>query len=338
MYCRKCGAKLSDTAEICLYCSTLVNPPEKKPPEKKAVAGKGYRIFFVVARVFFIIMAALFALLSLLDVTLLVGAAICLIIGIVCKPERMVAITLKEKEMRQQREKTRRWPYDEPEDAWLTDKGEDIKKYAPAPDSQYGFANMPKFVVRGVRAETKRKNTITVSCADEAAARKYALEISGLIEPLEISPNEFRPACELSYGLTVPEGATRDDALAFENSVLARDAKHIPPAFMDYLVRNGIAISWLSGRDTAARAVLSRCDLREKSVFYAYAVNCHLRGELPGDIDDDPQIELYEKFADAVAYEPKVLESISHRPERDMWEPSTRTAAYAYTVKFLRHK
>lgn len=218
----------------------------------------------------------------------------------------------------------------------LKDKGEDIIRNAPAPDENFGFANMPIFVVSGKKKSTNRKNTRTIFAVDEAGARAYAIKHEGLMEPLEVSYAQFEPApSENEFNLPLPKGATRYDLFAFENSCIARDTTHIPPEFMEYAVNMGVGLSWLHGRNAAARYVFERIDDREKAMLYGYAVHCEMRGITPGNIDKSVDLPLYTKFADEACRDAKVWSSISKRPGDDIWSPSKSTNAYKYACSFF---
>lgn len=218
----------------------------------------------------------------------------------------------------------------------LKDKGEDIVRSAPTPDENFGFANMPAFVVSGKKKSTNRKNTRTIFAVDEAGARAYAIKYEGLMEPLEVSYAQFELApSENEFNLPLPKGATRYDLFAFENSCIARDTIHIPPEFMEYAVNMGVGLSWLHGRNAAARHVFERIDDRGKAMLYGYAVHCEMRGITPGNIDKSADLPLYTKFADEACRDAKVWSSISKRPGDDIWSPSKSTIAYKYACSFF---
>lgn len=258
---------------------------------------------------------------------------------ILCLILLIIAFLLLKLKKTQRQSSTPSWKYHQQEydkqEYILSDKGDDIIRHAPKPDADRGFANLTEFEIVGKKKATNRKNTRYIRCKDEDTARAYAIQIEGLMEPLSISVAPFRPAYELDYGLTVPDGASYWDCQMFEWSVVAKDTQHIPAGFMEYLTDMGIPMSWLSGRNRAADAAFERCDLREKLALYAYAVHCSIQGRIPGNIQKDPHKEQYDKFASSALLDKKVCESIEKRPGSDMWQPSTRTIAYQFAVKFL---
>lgn len=219
---------------------------------------------------------------------------------------------------------------------WEYDSGEDILRHAPRPDPIRGFSNFPVYSVVGKKKTTNRKNTLHLRVASIAAAKKYAIETAGLVEPLEITVEPLVPAEEKTYsGLKIPSGASWWDAEIFENCCLLSDSKHIPPSFMEYITALGIPMSWLGGRNYSANQVLNNVDLREKSALYGYAVHCALSGQVPGNLMRDPHKDLYFKFADAASREIKVCQSISKRPGSDIWAPSKKPIAYQFAANFF---
>lgn len=222
----------------------------------------------------------------------------------------------------------------------LSDKGEDILKHAPASDPVHGYANLPMYEVSGKRKTTGRKNTRHIRALNVEQVRDYALNTEGLMEPLQISlvttPDPYPWYSE--YGLTIPTGASREDAQIFENCVVAGDTKHIPPIFMSYLTARGIPMTWLAGRNAAAQELLEHCDARERSILYGYAVHCSLCGIIPEDVGCAMDSELYHAFADAAARDAAAYTSIVKRPGSDMWAPSKNTKAYQFAVSFFNRK
>ena len=170
--------------------------------------------------------------------------------------------------------------------------------------------------------------------------RDYALNIEGLMEPLQIdlvtTPDPYPWYSE--YGLTVPVGAFREDAQIFENCVVAGDTKHIPPSFMSYLTARGIPMNWLAGRNKAAQELFDHCDARERSILYGYAVHCALYGVIPEYVKEAMENRLYHAFADAAARDVAAYTSMVKRPGSDMWEPSKNTKAYQFAVAFFGKK
>lgn len=222
----------------------------------------------------------------------------------------------------------------------LSDKGEDILRYAPAPDPVLGYANLPKFEVSGKRKTTGRKNTRRIRALNVEQVRDYALNTEGLMEPLQIdlvtTPDPYFGNSE--YGLFIPAGASREDAQIFENCVVIGDTKHIPLAFMSYLTARGIPMTWLAGRDKAAQELLEHCDARERSILYGYAVHCSLCGVIPEYVKDALDNKLYHAFADAAARDAAAYTSMVKRPGSDMWAPSKNTKAYQFAVSFFSRK
>ena len=222
----------------------------------------------------------------------------------------------------------------------LHDKGEDILRHAPAPDPVLGYANLPMYEVSGKRKTTGRKNTRFIRALNVEQVRDYALNVEGLMEPLQIdlvtTPDPASGNSE--YGLTIPVGASRDDVWTFERCVVAGDTKHIPPIFMSYLTARGIPMTWLAGRNMAAQELLEHCDARERSILYGYAVHCSLCGIIPEDVGSAMDSELYNAFADAAARDATAYTSMVKRPGSDMWAPSKNTKAYQFAVTFFDKK
>lgn len=238
---------------------------------------------------------------------------------------------------RAKKAKTKNW--DGGPEFVLKDKGDDIIANAPVPHPVYGYSNFPKFVVSGKKAATGRKNTRHIYTKDEQSAREYAITTEGLVEPLEISPDsEIRPAGKSEYGLLFPKGATEDDQMQFETSVMTGDTKHIPPSFMAYLTARNIHMSWLSGRNHAADAAFKHVDTLERAALYGYAVYCSLHGVEPGNIGDSPMMSDFYAFANAAAKDISVYKSIANRPGNDMWTPAKNTKAYQFATAYFASK
>lgn len=217
------------------------------------------------------------------------------------------------------------------DDYVLSDKGEDIIRNAPPPDANFGFSNMPIFIVSGKKKTTNRKNTRTIYAVDEAKAIDYAIKFEGLVEPLEVTYKPFdAPYGDNEYDLPFPSGATRQDLFEFENSCICRDTKHIPAEFMEYAIMCGVGLSWLSGRNYAARCVFEKLDVREKAVLYGYAVHCYKKGITPGNVEKSKDLPLYIKFAEEACKDAKVWTSIENRPGDDIWKPAKNTIAYKF--------
>ena len=219
---------------------------------------------------------------------------------------------------------------------WEYDSGEDILRHAPRPDPIRGFSNFPVYSVVGKKKTTNRKNTLHLRVASIAAAKKYAIETAGLIEPLEITVSSLDLAGEKTdSGLKIPSGASRWDAQIFENCCLLSDSKHIPPPFMEYITALGIHMSWLAGRNYAVSEVFKQVDLRERSALYGYAVHCSILKKTPGNLAQDSQRDVYFKFADAASRDIKICQSISRRPASDFWDPSKKPRAYQFAANFF---
>lgn len=220
----------------------------------------------------------------------------------------------------------------------LEEAGEYLLSFAPEPDSELGFANLPEFVVVGKKKTTNRKNTRNIRAADEEAARKYAIDVEGLMEPLEVSRAPFEPALDLyseDIGVMLPQGCSRWDAWMFELSVSAGDCEPITPGFMAYLTSWGIPMSWLAGRNHAADALFDRCGIEEKATMYAYGVYCDLHSRDPGDIRSEALGKVFEGFFDEVVKNPDAYNSLSKRPGSDFWNPSKKTKAYPAALSYL---
>ena len=240
---------------------------------------------------------------------------------------------------KQQAKRTKAQKWDGGPEFVLKDKGDDIIANVPEPHPVYGYSNLPKFVVSGKKAATGRKNTRHIYAKDEQSAREYAITTEGLVEPLEISLDaEIRPAGKSEYGLLFPKGATENDQMQFETSVMTGDTKHIPPSFMAYLTAKNIHMSWLSGRNRAADAAFKSVDTLDAAALYGYAVYCSLRGVEPGNIDDSPMMRDFYAFANAAAKDISVYKSIANRPGNDMWTPAKNTKAYQFATAYFASK
>ena len=196
------------------------------------------------------------------------------------------------------------------------------------------------FEVSGKRKSTGRKNTRRIRALNVEQVRDYALNTEGLVEPLQIdlvtTPDPYLGNNE--YGLSIPVGASREDARLFEICVVNGDTMHIPPIFMSYLTARGIPMTWLAGRNEAAQELFEHCDARERSILYGYAVHCSLCGVLPEDVESAMGNELYHAFADAAARDAAAYTSIVKRPGSDMWAPYKNTKAYQFAVSFFNRK
>lgn len=209
-------------------------------------------------------------------------------------------------------------------------------RHAPKPDPVCGFSNFPVYSVVGKKKTTNRKNTLHLQVSTAEAARKYAIETAGLIEPLEITVSPLDSAGETTdSGLKIPSGASKRDAQIFENCCVLSDTVHIPPPFMEYITALGIPMSWLGGRNYAINEVYKQVDLRERSALYGYAVHCSLLKKTPGNLAQDSYRDVYFKFADAASRDIKICQSISRRPASDFWDPSKKPIAYQFAVNFF---
>lgn len=220
--------------------------------------------------------------------------------------------------------------------ATLQKRAKQITTAAPMPDRSLGFQNFPAFVIKGKKASTKRMNTLRIRARDAESACRIVMSSKGLIEPLEISQEAFLPASgKNAYGISIPAEACQDDEDALLWSVTSQDDHPIPAGFMKYLTLREIPMSWLSGRNRAAEAVLKTLDDKSKAELYGYAVDCSIHNWTPGNMLESPRISLYVQFADAASKDARVLMSISSRPGSDIWDPAKNTIAYKFAQRFF---
>ncbi len=211
-----------------------------------------------------------------------------------------------------------------------------LTSVAGQPDPQIGFYNMPKFCVRGKKRTTNRTNTREIWAKSKEEAAQIALTSEGLMEPLDIQVVAFRPAPPSEYGLLVPAGASYDDLFALESSVVAKDDTPTPAPFMSYLTELNIPASKLGGFGGAAGKALAAFDSLGKAELYGYAVDCSLRGCLPGNMYEDSRKDLYHAFALAAARHADVLKSINSRPGSDIVHPNKNTIAYRFAADYFK--
>ena len=177
------------------------------------------------------------------------------------------------------------------------DKGEDIISHLPVPIPGQGYALFPTYKVCGKKSSTNRKNTRHISARTPEEAIKF-VKLEG-IDTDVVAEKEFLEefSGQLDFGLVAPKGCTNDEAFIFSNCCSAKDTKHTPTWIMDFAFDMGIPLSYVYGREYAAKTLYKYLSDSDKAMFYGFVVACNLKIENIGNPLKSQNYSKYEAFA-----------------------------------------
>lgn len=215
-----------------------------------------------------------------------------------------------------------------------------------------GFVNWAVFEVTGVNEQTSRKNKRKYEAKDEASALALAAD-DGLTGPYAViplpidAPTESQVKYLQSWGMTVPEGASKYDVSAIlsrlEDAHDIASEKDIAPnmkvervyplpspskEFAQYADAMGVQFSRYIGKEVLFNSTVYNLTGWEKAAFYAYCVLCHAKGTEPGDLRKSAAVNELYAFADIAANDATVMRSIVGREADDYLHPHKGSAAY----------
>lgn len=148
------------------------------------------------------------------------------------------------------------------------------------------------------------------------------------------SENQLRYAQKL--GIHVPTGAKSQDLSAIIDRV---EDPNLFPATVDLLLYAqslGREPSPYSSDVRCVGEIVHKSAPEERCAFYAYAVECSMRGVKLGDPRKTGRSEIYKKIGQQLSTEEDVLKSVDGRPFEDYVKPSKSTKAYKRTVELLQ--
>lgn len=213
--------------------------------------------------------------------------------------------------------------------------------------NKYGnFLYPPRalFTVHGTNPKTGRQNKKVFEAIDATEAEALA-SAAGLIPPFETScgpmdgPSEAQVEYAANVGITIPEGACKEDVSALLTRYEKDDPERATAGFLEYLAAKGWRHSSLVGYKEmfwqAMKCTESPPDEREQIALYAYCAVQGEKGREIGNLLTDPRKERYFAFADRVLADGKLLASFRRQTFREYYQPEKRSAIYQATKELV---
>lgn len=160
----------------------------------------------------------------------------------------------------------------------------------------------------------------------------YLTYTPAVLEP----PTEKQLAYLKDLGVSVPDGATKQDASCMISRATGEDSKEGPsPELVALALSLGTKFSAYIGADHLLFSIVGSASSRDRAALYAYAVQQSLAGSPFGNMLTDPSSDRFYDFADVVLADASLVKSLEGREPHDYLKPQRGTKIYKTAVAFL---
>lgn len=203
-----------------------------------------------------------------------------------------------------------------------------------------GYCNYGIFMITGKDAQTGKRKLKKLSAVSQEAA-EAAAEATGVVGPYAVElvkhtpPSERQLAYAADLGLVVPEGSVSEDVSALISREEMNGDDDPDRGLVAYAQACGVCFSYFHGIRGLLRCMLAQLNARDRAVLFAYAVHLGENGGTFADPRTVPQYSSFEKFADMVEADPKLLKLLEARDVYDYEKPNRGTKPYKAAASCL---
>ena len=201
------------------------------------------------------------------------------------------------------------------------------------------FLNYSIYKVKGTDESGKRKSVIKTGVDEQQAIEKAARQ--GISPPFSVEilpyepPTERQIKCLKSHGTYIPDEITKDDASSMINRIVEDDLES--PELWLFSLAIGLKTNFSAfiGKRDLYENVIYQTNDRDRAALYAYAVQQRIKDESFGNMLQDPNLDLFYRFADQAVQDPAIINSLKGREADDFLYPRKGTAIYKAAEAFL---
>lgn len=201
------------------------------------------------------------------------------------------------------------------------------------------FLNYSIYKVKGTDESGKRKSVIKTGVDEQQAIEKAARQ--GISPPFSVEilpydpPTERQIECLKSHGTYIPDEITKDDASSMINRIVEDDLES--PAIWLFSLAIGLKTNFSAfiGKQDLYENVIYQTNDRDRAALYAYAVQQRIKDESFENMLQDPNLDLFYRFADQAVQDPAIINSLKGREADDFLYPRKGTAIYKAAEAFL---